>query len=165
MFKFSLRLCIWLALLVGSVLGLVLDREPWVMEEKPFTESDLSLFPTVKNSVKYSPDGTREIDLHRELLPGNSARPHELVDRRNGTKMMELNFKEYQAITFADDNTMVAMKFPSKKDEEFMFILCHRRFPEWWWGIFYRPLFWIAVVVFIGTCIEFVSMRKRLRIG
>ena len=138
MFKFSLRLCIWLVLLVSSVLGLVLDREPWVLGGK----SDLVIL-LGKDSMK-TPDGSRYLDWGNYDALIRDVNTHEVLSK--------CRFSSDDG--FLDDDTVLQFKDNYE---------VHRRFPEWWWGIFYRPLFWIAVVVFVGTVFEFVSMRKRLR--
>lgn len=149
MFKFSLRLCIWLALLVGSVLGLGLDREPWVLTSQ-------IVLVDVEKSMKsdLAPDRVRKIRHESGLFP----RFPVMIDLRTNTPIYE--FKEGQGIPhyFLNDDEILVEQYGVDD-----WPILHRRFPEWWWGIFYRPLFWIAVVVFFGTVFEFVSMRKRLK--
>ena len=37
----------------------------------------------------------------------------------------------------------------------------HRRFPEWWWGHFYRPEVWLALIFGIATLVSLFKTRAR----
>ena len=181
MFKFSLRLCIWLVLLVGSVLGLVLDREPWVLENRVYTRAEIIPMIYKPNSdpkeplqkirdhgEQYkSPDGTRyrgQEDRH-DVRPAYIYENEFIADSHTHVSLFDLDSPAKEFIAFIDDNTILVYSTDWKSKDRYKNHLMHRRFPEWWWGIFYRPLFWIAVIVFFGTIFEFVTMRKRLRTG
>ena len=162
MFKFSLKFCLWLALLIGSVMGLVVEREPWVRENKKYTKKELEavwprLFSDPGLQRQISPDETRGL---AKYFPAYSTEV--VMDITNYQQLCHVAKSANESIYFLDNETLVAID--RSRPGAFHSIL-HRRFPEWWWGIFYRPLFWIAAVVFAGTVFEFVSMRKRLRTG
>ena len=164
MFKFSLRLCIWLALLVGSVLGLVLDREPWVRENKKYTKVELeAAWPGIFSEPAFlrlcSPDETRDVYDYNDYE--SSYKRQSVIDLTDYQRLCSIAKSGNERIFFLDNETMVAIDY--SRPTEASHSVLRRRFPEWWWGIFYRPLFWIAVAVFIGTVFEFVSRRKRLK--
>lgn len=164
MFKFSLKFCIWLAVLMGSVLGLVLDTEPWVLDSHGLTleqiEKELNLKVFERRNT--SPDGTRKLLTDHDLRYSDKGKDalSNIFDLETQQVLYRLKGQDLYIHGFLNDDTILAsMNTPN------YFHLYRRQFPEWRSGIFYRPLFWIAVAVFIGSVFEFVSMRKRLRNG
>ena len=146
-------------------MGFVLEPKSWVFDDKQFSETELrALYPKnverwqLRKFADESPDGTRT------FYSENEGR-HEQVIRDLKTQKVLFDFTGmwYMPYDFIDDNTVLLIWLDLDNDNESQYLFMRRHHLEWWWGIFYRPLFWIAMVVFFGTVFEFVSMRKRLK--
>lgn len=56
-------------------------------------------------------------------------------------------------VFFLDDDTLVFVRVEGERDDEIAGVVWRRIYPEWWWGNFYRPEVWLAVVcgVYLGV--------------
>jgi hypothetical protein len=64
---------------------------------------------------------------------------------------------------FIEDNTIAFELIPVEPNVRTKIerVLFRRRFPEWWWGHFYRPEVWVFALLTIFLLVRFVRTRKK----
>jgi hypothetical protein len=139
-----------------------LRRESWQPECGIITESDLDrcLPGWLDRSVReraLSPDGSRFFDLYAPELESNRIYDSEksfcrrnrifdfgLYDHVLNTRSSIRSLRHY-AWGFIDDDQCV-MRLEDSGNSTGRYRVWHRRFPEWWWGHFYRPEVWLLII-------------------
>ena len=188
-FQVHLSTAILLVISIGMA-GLVFVRgSAWYPENRTYTQTEfIARYPDwvsakrTKSELEYhrlpSPDGTRY------FYPGHTSLDIDNViydahGHANGGGLFDFNIRDYgsewafllnywsaqsrlqSTAGFIDDNQCV-MRFRYDRD----LILCrvwHRRYPEWWWGHFYRPEVWAAGalgLMWIFKAMRFIRKRR-----
>jgi len=64
---------------------------------------------------------------------------------------------------FIDDDTisMLATFHPPGDLEAHQYRIYRRRFPEWWWGHFYRPEVWTSITLCVALLVRALRFRRR----
>jgi len=144
--RFSLLTLILFACTLGALIGVYVRWDPWVFS---FSAHFESLRPIVSDHILnsgdslISPDGGRRIcditasgeepgifirDVHAEYQP----RIYKLkTPTENGFALP--NFNDNDTLFMYEDATELEYVYK-------------RRHPEWWWGHFYRPEVWLAII-------------------
>ena len=149
--RFSLSVLLRVVLLVGAVIGLYVDRSPWILEARTYTEAEYKeLVPKEwfkREDLYLTPDKTRRYTSFEEY-----GQPTLYGFRDEQTNEWLFNFKlpGTRSDGFIDDDTFKLSSGEPALGTEFKFYFLRRRFPEWWWGIFYRPYLWVAVLLILS---------------
>lgn len=181
MFRFSLRTLVLVSLWCGALMAVWARRECWMLvkkeeiktEERPNFVSDARV-------IAKSPDGTRvaRADNKGHPFPGFIC-PVEIYERASFVitayqlpplYRFVLDEHVYE-IEFVDDDTLICNhdvgQAMSVNQETRIFLLqrltFHRRFPEWWWGQFYRPEVWLLFVLSVVLIVTFVRRVRGWR--
>jgi hypothetical protein len=141
--RFSLSTLLIIVFWLAAILLAWLWREPWVFDKK------IQEVPRFVNPI--APDGLRTVTwgtFELSILEG--------VDYSDNKPVLwsfapNRRFKGRWIVPrgFVDDDAVVCDSFiagsPSRENVEFLQF--RRRFPEWWWGHFYRPEVWLAITL------------------
>ena len=155
--RFSLATLLLVVLCLATWMAVFFWRNPWVLKVK--SEPRKGMAAKLDTPI-LTPDGTRECIESQEL--GHS---WSIVDAKTGTTLAgifdEIDGAAYP-IRFDDDNTLVVWhsKFIAKQNVVWD-VVFRRRFPEWWWGHFYRPEVWCALVLTALLAWKFEARQKR----
>jgi hypothetical protein len=108
--------------------------------------------------VPWSPDGTRWVRHY-------TSKRIEILASGSTTEILcivDLPFKVDSEPGFIDNDTIHdAIDGKSNNSGQIPFCVLKRRFPEWWWGHFYRPEVWVGVVIaMVWIAITFVRRRE-----
>jgi len=133
--RWSLRTQVIVVLFAGYLLVLWEWREPWVYTGTVF--DDELRFPVATN---ISPDKTRR--LHQRNLSVV------IFEESSSDQLYEIHYQVRggSKIAFLHDDCLVARAPRIVRDVGLTperFAVFTRRFPEWWWGHFYRPEVWL----------------------
>jgi hypothetical protein len=144
--RFSLSTLLIIVFWLAAILLAWLWREPWVFDK--ITPAQPSFITEI------APDGRRMVSNRTFKFS-----VVEVVKRTDFTDMKRVLWTLDQdtffegrsliAFGFVDDDTIFCESFitgtPSPNNAEQL--LFRRRFPEWWWGHFYRPEVWLAIAL------------------
>ncbi|MBI3829623.1 MAG: hypothetical protein HY291_08910 [Planctomycetes bacterium] len=167
--RFGLLGTLLACLFTGSVLGILFSgNEAWHQEQgfwALYKEKDYdSWFPDeeTERPPLESPDLTRWILWAEGLVSiheagkkqANSKSTRPLNSWEYGKQLCEIEVKletnndSYHPIGFEDDDTLLFAcgVLRNGRLTNPKIIVLHRRFPEWWWGHFYRPEVWLTII-------------------
>lgn len=151
MFRFSLGTLVLLSLWCGAAMWVWRTREPWVfagVERKADPGRERMLCRVIG-----SPD-RRRLFVFEYSKPHEEGRPMIQIFDRPNTRQLIMQFPiEFDAkiLDLEDEDTL---KVWTNNDRVATY---HRRFPEWWWGHFYRPELWVLVVLSMALVAIFVK--------
>lgn len=165
MFRFSLRTLVLVALWCGAAMWVWRSRKPWAL-----TQSRVDNASTSAETYPWSvllPDRTRVARVTFLPMP-------ERIDTKGTGYMTRVEIRDFyqrsaplcnidiqaaaRNIYFRDDNTLDCTGALN--------CIYQRRFPEWWWGHFYRPEVWLLIVLSLALIVTFVRhLRKWRRAG
>jgi hypothetical protein len=138
--RFSLATLVLVILWLATSMLVLHWRDSWVFErvvQENVLESELQ-YSKDKMWHWNAPDGLRHV-----IYDGNT-----YVADRYSAPLFVFKYVENQPQwpgKFIDDVTLRLYRImPSKKFAEVEY---HRRFPEWWWGHFYRPEVWAFIAL------------------
>jgi len=141
--RFSLRTLVVFMLLVTSGVAFWCHRHSWYCERVVTKSGGFG-------AAWSSPDGTREV----------SAKPLgkvHIIDRRTGERLRSfLPGQPIATASFLDDDHIMVMSLPPA--------IWRRRYPEWWWGVFYLWELWLTVAfagVFVWSVVRDRSALRR----
>lgn len=135
-------------------------REAWVIERfEPRSELSGSLYPIIDEVTNSMPDGRRAIGPFGDVEPfsNRAASPFGSVvyDRKLGKVIYwfpNVQMSSHVFVPRSDDAFEVeaALYETSSLDRKissikYGLVYYRRRFPEWWWGHFYRPEVWALI--------------------
>ena len=160
--RFSLGTLMLVVLWTGTLMLVWFQREPWLRAStrnyaRPKDENgNLQLRGFALREV--SVDKRRRVEIHHRdefpdcvaVVENSGSNEGRILWRRNG------NF--YDAV-FVDDDTLTI-------DNYLLMQTYRRRFPEWWWGHFYRPEVWCAIAlsgVLIWRVLKRLAIFRRSR--
>ena len=151
--RFSLLTLVLGVLTAGSVMGCWMQSGAWIKQSTiqgmTWAEVKKKYFPTGVLGDD-SPDGTRTVSDAEAPFIYNS----------QGDSFPIFAFPERGEAYFLDDDTVMVIPWLSWTEERFdEYSLWHRRYPEWWWGHFYRPEVWSALV--FGVLLVLNIFRER----
>ncbi len=178
--SFSLSTLVLVVILVSFALYLYLHQSPWApaggtLNEKEFEALYPNWFAEDVEVRLQSPDKTRQFSGgQHDWSIYDSSTKKSIFDFTIRDYGSEIDFimgwaddstPIHWACGFIDDNTCAMGFYPAKKSKSSVVRIWKRRFPEWWWGHFYRPEVWVAVVFAAFICMKVSSaVRDRLRI-
>jgi hypothetical protein len=153
--------CLWVSLAVLAWTR----HEAWLLDGRPFAYQPDERAAVRTAMAMTSPDGTRCFEPGspiRMVEPNTGALVYNFMAATND--FVRKTGKGIAVDGFMDDDTVVFALIPTmsfgKPDEGLVF---RRRFPEWWWGHFYRPEVWALLVL---TCVLGVrSVRWKRKAG
>ena len=169
-FQFSLQTALLAACLAASAMLVYLRREPWYASAPiPRHEFKFEVPPAWWNSNEengawIAPDRLRQFHPFFEELDCY------ICDRRiedyHAQRLCTLGSLPISTGGFLDNATFLAGHGPWPQDVDpqnnDVYVVWHRRFPEWWWGHFYRPEVWITIVLSGVLLLRiFASISKR----
>jgi hypothetical protein len=172
--RFSLATLLLVILWIGAMIPVVLWRHPWekVFKSEP---SDDELEKRV-DSIK-TPDGLRECvpgpassgsEVSWQVLDSETKKPLAIIWMLNGTvfanKFLDNNTLEFVHLGVLSLNDA---KYSQDRSDRAIFAraqvwhsIYHRRFPELWWGHFYRPEVWCALVLTALLAWRFAKQKQ-----
>jgi len=168
--RFSLGTLLLLVLWIALGMAVWAYRDPWQLrntvprELKPARDEPL-LAPDGRRFLTSPPWGGGPLFVV-EVAPGTVSKDTLFVDY---TENVLFKFKDSispRDCTFIDDDTIgfVHMEWPmSGAEPVWIETAYHRRFPEWWWGHFYRVevwLFTLVTVVLVFRGYNFLQNRR-----
>jgi len=125
------------------------QREPWVR----FRPAHL-----VTRFGMYAPDKLRRVDIRHIDNEPDCVAILSICPPTEGEILWQKNGNFFDAY-FGNDDTLFLDNYRE-------FQIYHRRFPEWWWGHFYRPEVWLSIVLsgllvwkFITRALRFSASR------
>lgn len=151
--RFSLATLLLIALLAASLMAVWFRREAWYLDPTWYSSEKIQAMNPFAGE---SPDGTR----NAWLVHSGNPTFYGIQDTRDRfDKYIYLIVPEpdyvFHTPAFLDDNTIrlqVPYELLSRQNEPSR--LYRRRFPEWWWGHFYRPEVWACIVLGIGLLVR-----------
>jgi len=71
-----------------------------------------------------------------------------ISDAMDSEKLLFILSEQPIAVAYflTDDRINVVTEMSDNDFSSWQFVEYHRRFPEWWWGHFYRPEVWLAII-------------------
>lgn len=154
-----------------------LRSSPWEPEDSTMThEEELARFPHWNfQERRYSPDGTRKFNTgyFGEIIV--DAKSPELSkplytfagidfgdELHYNLQLYPKNPLVHHGLGFIDDDHCLFVHCidPKSKPPRAAYRIWRRRFPEWWWGHFYRPEVWGGGVLGLILLIVFVRFVK-----
>ena len=128
--RFSLATLVLLVLWIGALMAVWVRREPvWIIQ--------YSAPMNILVSAPCYDIGNRSVGISvtDEIL---------ITDSTNRKTLFSIHIKNYlNTAMFIDADTILFDYIGT--DKQMTHGLLHRRFPEWWWGHFYRPEVWLAI--------------------
>lgn len=113
--------------------------------------------------VKVSPDRTRElVEIPSLKYGGNVTR---IIDFRTKKLLFTLDEGEYDS-AFLSDNSCITYSW--EFEDPIKSYLFERRYPEWWWGHFYRPEVWATIIfgsLWLWRVVVWFRERRRVRVA
>lgn len=178
---FTLRALILFTVMLASMLGILMHPysweagwEPLTLEESIAIRDRVQRGSTTNKDVMLTPDGTRNFKTVTIPFPNPSyGGPKDIpgiYDLNTNKLLYDLTavLGTRKAGGFLDNDRFFMYEYKQNGDEViFTYHIAYRRFPEWWWGIFYRPFFWtafISFVLFIADLIKFSRKRRALHL-
>ena len=154
--KFSLLFLVLISLFIPSIVLVWLWREPWVLER-----IELDLPATISPNA---PDGVRQVIFYRTYPMTRMYAITENGDKNpfyvfHGEPLYPINSESIAGFL---DNDHLCMQIFYGESHPQMVAYLTRRFPEWWWGHFYRPEVWLALAFGVATL---VSLFKTKSVG
>jgi hypothetical protein len=161
--RFSLMTLLLISVWVGAGLGVWFRREAWVLER---IERDPTLVPSYPAAVNISaaPDGIRKLHTTNpftgriDIYDDQSADFSYTIDYRDETRMI------FDA-QFENDDLISFFAMFNAPQDEFVLVYMRRRFPEWWWGHFYRLEVWAFALITIVLLVRGVQALRRGRVA
>jgi len=109
-----------------------------------------------------SPDGTRRFHVYKGVTRWEMT----IADRDDADLFVFPGSN--RANGFADDDTIIGFYgdwLDEKIEPDDCYEVWHRRHPEWWWGHFYRPEVWSAIIfgsLWLWGVVTWFCKRRRL---
>lgn len=66
---------------------------------------------------------------------------------------------------FLDNDTLEMFLAKGNNPFEYYRAIYKRRFPEWWWGHFFRPEVWLFLALTVGLAVRFIMHQRTKRRG
>jgi hypothetical protein len=154
--RFSLGTLVLVVLLSGTLMLVWRQRDPWVRYQPYVARRDPNndIVPRVHRRT-VSIDALRRIEIHHRDEYPDCVTIVENAGLDEGRIIWQVNGNFYDAL-FLDDDTLAL-------DDYTRIRTFHRRFPEWWWGHFYRPEMWCAIVLSGALIFKFFRRRTKTR--
>lgn len=154
--RFSLQTFLLGCLTVGGVVGIWVRNGAWVRDERIYFRRDLpeNYFERDWTQRLNAPDGRRILTDLRWLGGPADLGNTRIVDEK-GKTIYDFGIRLFDK-RFGDNDTILCVLARDKVEYE----LYRRRYPEWWWGHFYRVEVWVTVVCG-GGLIWRLLQRKR----
>ena len=136
--RFSLATLLLLVLWIGAAMAVWFWREPWQLCAPP-----VDISPNIKPRV--SPDEKRKLDKYSIII-----QEYDGIEAWTDAKVLwtATPVSGYIfPVGFIDNETICRATFEDGDKEPRGFVFFRRRFPEWWWGHFYRPEVWLFAVL------------------
>ena len=144
---------------IGALMAVVIRWEPWVFQGE-----------STASSVDYrwievpAPDGLRECVADTNTGPWKWS----IVDAKSKARLATIPATAVMAVNFLNDDNLEFREYqyletdvvPIRMHERR--IQFRRRFPEWWWGHFYRPEVWCALVLTALLGWRFIGRNRQL---
>ncbi|HLX64819.1 MAG TPA: hypothetical protein VKX17_26340 [Planctomycetota bacterium] len=159
--RFSLLTLLLACLTAGSGIGVYVLRGAWKPVSGPVSlEQARRWLPADYNPPLHlflAPDNKR---LIRNRSGADVAPTLVQYDGRSTVRDTLFIFPRNCCACFADDDTVVLYEDRATQSIHGIFV---RRYPEWWWGHFYRREVWFAIVfgtLFVGNASRRLFARK-----
>jgi hypothetical protein len=159
-FRYSLRQLMLAYLTICGAMGVWFLNSPW-KHVGIFPRASLPPLPSGIDPSR-SPDGTRQFAVYK------------CVDRmamtildKNGNDLFVFP-GSHTGSGFTDDDTIMRFygNWPDEKIEpDDYYEVWRRRYPEWWWGHFYRPEVWLTIIfgsLWFWGVVGWFRRRRRL---
>jgi len=158
--RFSLATLLLLTLFAASLAAVWVGREPWVLDLSDYdAQSAKAKFPqrTDNHSSGESPDGKRSVWFD---YPGVGMEPPKFTVYDNESKaILYSTTTDAFFCRFLSDDAILATH------QNGQVALFRRRFPEWWWGHFYRPEVWASIALGVMLLLRAFRARRRKAAG
>ena len=153
--RFSLGTLVLVTFWIGAMLSVFMWRHAWVKE------AEIDLDQKLNFLSDDSPDRTRSCD---KGMDSTFAQSWQIIDLTTHRELDSIWIQDFnlQLSGFRDDNTLQFQRYiitPENPTSQGM--IFRRRFPEWWWGHFYRPEVWCAILLTALLAWRFAK-RKQL---
>ncbi len=157
--RFSLLTLMLATLTVGSVVGCWILPGPWTKGKTfcftTWDEVKVKYFPTGVYGDA-SPDGTRTVSDAETPFIYNS----------QGDSLPIYTFPESAEPYFLNNDTIMLIPWGAFSNRQLReYTLWYRRHPEWWWGHFYRPEVWSALIFGVLLVLNIFRERNLKRAG
>jgi hypothetical protein len=155
--RFSLAMLILVVLWIGAAGAVWFEREPWRQVPMYFVLAD-----------SYQPMPRLDKANQREVF--NSIQPStiEFATDNPFRVLTSIHYTTNGAsswidVGFVDSDTILGVESHVLGCTEFKYspLLFHRRFPEWWWGHFYRPEVWLFIGLSGALLWRFARWRRK----
>lgn len=158
--RFSLTTLILLTLLLAALMAVWFRREPWTRDPRSFSRDEIeALYPkhafrTVLIDPKVAPDG-------RMITMENQGDSRIYIVLKSGQRHLLYDFWTEQLLVreFINNDTLLTNSIYSEAPSPYH--LFHRRYPEVWWGHFYRPEVWLSLALLIALITHTLRSRKK----
>ncbi len=147
--RYSLGTLVLAVLFVGSLMGLWMLRDPWVeVADTPANRHDEVL------ARSDSPDGRRWLEWGLSSFNALEIRENWLWlpagAEKAGPLWRNAKYIYDGPVGFRGEDVIICWNCQLRDNSgASKRVVFHRRFPEWWWGHFYRPEVWLTVL--LGT--------------
>jgi hypothetical protein len=174
--RFSLLTLLLIATWIATVMLVWVWREPWVLLLRaPSYDALPAAFRTRLNSMEeglserfVTPDGARYVLLnsHEPFKP-----VFEIWSNGNELCSVECRLTRIGMVSLAGfatgDDLVIYNTDIQNPAKPTLASVYHRRFPEWWWGHFYRPEVWALIVfsVLLGGMLVRKLLQRRTASG
>jgi len=163
--RFSLGTLVLVVLFTASFVNLWFSpREPWFLAEKLPFEAGIK-FGVGRSRV--SPDGLRKL----ENLDVEDSGSRTFVCDMKGQSLQYIHansvmWEDVSDSFFISDDCIIhavewTTDFGTVKKVPGVVRVFRRRFPEWWWGHFYRPEVWACLALGIALIVRAWRSRRR----
>ena len=136
----------------------------WVFDPESSTNYSLEQVAFSAKQTR-SPDGTRGISLDIPDCDYGWIWDEKLA-RRGSPAFLDFFFLPHgkyqmQQVGFLNNDTILGV-IPNQENnvDHFETVAWRRRYPEWWWGHFYRPEVWIFLVLTALLAERFARWRR-----
>lgn len=166
--RYSLGTLLLLVLWFALGMTVWMNRAPWKLRNSEAIQPE-----SYSSHSAFSPDGTRIVHARAwggelvvlDVLPGVT--PDEMMCLAYEKNYL-YEFKEYgfpQNVKFIDNDTIeFDTHLLATNDSPQVRVTFERRFPEWWWGHFFRVEVWFFVLTGIALLVRGIrSIRERKR--
>lgn len=166
--RFSLVSLLLFTIWIGAALGVWFRREAWVLERfEPASDIELNLkMLIIEDANPYpSPDATRNV------LTSNPFFHHftgfQILEMPSEKGLYSHNcfpvVVDVSNPRFLTNDQIYIRGFHS--EDGYGRAYYRRRFPEWWWGHFYRPEVWAFALITIALLVRGVQALRRRRVA
>ena len=135
--RFSLATLVLLVLWIGALMAVWARREPWVFEHMSAGKS------TAGAGYAEAPDGVRCAQYYF-ATEETFVTLTDNIDYHLSSNFERVDGQVQLPVRFVDNDTLELLR---ENEGSNMIATYHRRFPEWWWGHFYRPEVWVAIAL------------------